>query len=153
MPVTERTLSRDLVAQLHPLVRVGNAAMHQHGGRFLAILGLDREGGDIAVVEAGQLLHRPFDILRPVVLAVDDDHVLRAADDEQVAIGHVAHVAGVQPVRRPWQAFVCRFLVAEVGMHHAGAAAPDLADLVIALGRRRSRRGFRLPCPAPACRN
>ena len=46
--------------------------MDQHGGRFLAIVGFDREGGDIAMVEAGQLFDRPFDILRPVVLAVDD---------------------------------------------------------------------------------
>ncbi len=82
------------------------------------------------MVEAWQLLDRPFDVLRPQVLAVDDDHVLRTADDEQVIVGHVSHVARVQPAID--QAVVGGFLVAEIGMHHALAAAPDLADLVIA---------------------
>ena len=85
------------LAQHAAFLGVGDAAVDQHGGRFLAILTLDREGRDIAVVEAGELFHRPLDILRPVVLAVDDDHVLRPADDEQVAVGHVAHVAGIEP--------------------------------------------------------
>src|SRR3546814_19444935 len=73
--------SSDVCSSDLPLLGIGNAAVDQHGGGFLAVVHLDCEGGDIAVVEAGQLLHRPFDVLRPVVLAVDDDHVLGAADD------------------------------------------------------------------------
>src|SRR3712207_7592916 len=38
-----------------------------------------------------------FRSLRPVVAPIDDDHVLGAADDEDVAAGQIAHVAGVQP--------------------------------------------------------
>ena len=85
------------------------------------------------MVEAGQLFHRPLDILRPVVLAVDDDHVLRPADDEQIAICGVAHVAGVEPA--VLQAVAGGFRVAEIGMHHGRAPAPHLADLVICLVR------------------
>src|SRR3546814_21090412 len=47
----------------------------------------DREGGDVARLETRQLLDRPLDILRPVILAVDDDHVLGAADDIDVTVG------------------------------------------------------------------
>ena len=75
----------DLVAQPAALLGVGDAAMDEHRGRFLARRPGDRERGDVAGLEAGQLLDRPFDVLRPVVPAVDDDHVLGAADDENVA--------------------------------------------------------------------
>src|SRR3546814_1859258 len=34
---------------------------------------------------------------RPVVLAVDDDDVLGAADDQDIAVGHVSNVSGFQP--------------------------------------------------------
>ena len=97
MPVIARTRSRIVVAQPAALVVVGGAALDEHRRRFLAARRGDREGGDVAGLEAGQLLDRPFDVLRPVVLAVDDDHVLGAADDVDVAVGHVAHVAGVEP--------------------------------------------------------
>src|SRR5690606_9230096 len=124
-------LVADRVAQTDALIGIGYAAVDEDCRSFLAVFRRDRESGDVTMVEAGQLLHRPLDILRPVVLAVDDDHVLRPADDEQVAIGHVAHVAGVEPTID--EALVGRFLVAEVGMHDARAAAPDLADLVVLL--------------------
>src|SRR5690606_785773 len=130
-------LVADRVAQSDPLVGIRDAAMDQHGGGFLAVFHFDRERGDVAVVEAWQLLDRPLDILRPVVLAVDDDHVLRPADDEQVALGHVAHVAGVEPgplAIFTWdEALGGRLGVAEVRMHDRGTAAPDLADLVVLL--------------------
>ena len=49
--------------------------MHEHRGSFLAARRGDGEGGDVALLEAGKLLDRPFDVLRPVVAAVDDDAV------------------------------------------------------------------------------
>src|SRR3546814_18211456 len=68
-------------------------------------------------LEARKLLDRPFDVLRPVVLAVDDDHVLGAADDEDIAVGHVSHVAGVQP--SVLEAGFGRFRIAEIEIGRA----------------------------------
>src|SRR5690242_2984523 len=104
--------------------------MDQHRGRFLAARPGDGEGGDVPGLEAWQLLDRPFDVLRPVVAPVDDDHVLGAADDEDVALRHVAHVAGVKPtvVAKHGPG---RFLVAEVAVHDALTAHIDLADAAI----------------------
>src|SRR4029079_4693708 len=120
----------DFVAETAALFVAGNAAVDQHGGRFLAAGAGDREGGDVARLEAGQLLDRPFDVLRPVIAAVDDDHVLGAADDEDVALRHVAHVAGVEPIVGT-EAGVGRFLIAEIAVHDAGAAHIDLADAAV----------------------
>src|SRR3546814_2900137 len=75
----------NLVAQPLALRIVGRAALDEYGGRFLAAGGGDREGSDVAGLEAGKLLDRPFDVLRPMVAAVDYDHVLGAADDVEVA--------------------------------------------------------------------
>ena len=104
--------------------------MDQDGGRFLARRAGDREGGDVAGLEAGQLLDRPFDVLRPMVAAVDDDHVLGAADDEDVALRQIAHVAGVEPTVVA-EAGAGQFLVAEVAVHDASAAHIDLADAAV----------------------
>ena len=123
----------DLVAQAAALAGVGHPAVDEDRGRLLARRAGDGEGGDVAGLEAGQLLDRPFDILRPVVAAVDDDHVLGAADDEDVAARHVAHVAGVEPIVGG-EAGAGRFLVAEIAVHDAGAADEHLADA--ALGER-----------------
>src|SRR3546814_3070727 len=49
---------------------------------------------------SSDLFDRPFYILRPVVLAVDDNHVLGAADDIDIAARHIAHAAGVEPAVR-----------------------------------------------------
>ncbi|CAE1296966.1 unnamed protein product [Acanthosepion pharaonis] len=61
----------------------------------------DREGGDVARLEAGKLLDCPFDVLRPVVAAVDDDHVLGAADDVDIALRHspMSPVSSHRPYR------------------------------------------------------
>ena len=71
-------------------------ALHQHDD-FLALLRLDREGAGIAAAQARQRLDRPFDVLRPDVAAVDDDQVLGAAGDDDLAVAPVAEVAGVEP--------------------------------------------------------
>src|SRR3546814_15468690 len=72
------------------------------------------------------MFYRPFYILRPVVLAVDDNHVLGAADDIDIAARHIAHVAGVEPAVR--HAGGGRFGVAIIAGHQRRAGAPDLAD-------------------------
>ncbi len=96
--------------------------MDQHRRGFLAQGTGDGEGGDVARLETGQLLDRPFDVLRPVIAAVDDDHVLGAADDENVAPRNIAHVAGIEPTVLV-EAGGGRFLVAEIALHHRRAAA------------------------------
>src|SRR5439155_20953410 len=85
----------DLVAQAPTLLRIGDSAVNEHSRRFLAGWAGDRESRDVAGLEAGQLLHRPLDALRPGGAPADDDHVLGPADDEDVAGRHVAHVARV----------------------------------------------------------
>src|SRR5207237_2842109 len=125
----------DLVAKAAALAGVGDPAVDEDRGGLLARRAGDRERGDVAGLEARQLLDRPFDILRPVVAAVDDDHVLGAADDEDVTVRHVAHVPGVEPTVRA-EAGAGRFLVAEIAVHDAVAADVDLADA--AIGQHRS---------------
>src|SRR4029079_18650251 len=105
---------------------VRDSAVHEHGRCLLAARAGDRERRDVAGLEAGQLLDGPLDVLRPVIAAVDDDHVLGAADDEDVAVRHVAHVAGVEPT--VVQARFGRFLVEEIAADVAGAADEDLAE-------------------------
>src|SRR5690348_6618592 len=65
----------DLVAQPPALFVIRYSAMDQHGRRLLTRRPGDRESCNVAGLEAGQLLDRPFDVLRPVVAPVDDDHV------------------------------------------------------------------------------
>src|SRR5438309_288200 len=72
----------DLVAQTAALLIARHSAVDENCGCFLTRRAGDGKGGNIAGLEAGQLLDRPFDVLRPVVTPVDDDHVLGAADDE-----------------------------------------------------------------------
>src|SRR3546814_20043480 len=74
----------DRLAQRGALGVVAGAALDEHSRRFLAARRGDREGGHVARVEAGELLDRPFDILRPVVLAVDDAHILGADNELEI---------------------------------------------------------------------
>src|SRR6185437_9867611 len=87
----------DLVAKPAALLIAGDPAVDEDGRGLLAARPGDRESGDVARLEARELLDRPFDVLRPMIAPVDDDHVLGAADDEDVALRHIAHVAGVEP--------------------------------------------------------
>src|SRR5258706_5141905 len=57
----------------------------------------DTECDHGAALHAGYLGHRPFDILRIVVRAMDDDEILAAAADVELAIGDVAEIARIQP--------------------------------------------------------
>jgi hypothetical protein len=62
-----------------------------------------------------------------MVAAVDDDHVLGTADDENVAVRQIAHVAGVEPAIGR-QAGGGGLGIAEIAGHDAGAADIQLAD-------------------------
>src|SRR3546814_4113578 len=67
-----------------------------------------------------------LDLLRPGILAFNDDHVLCAADDIDVTVGHITHIAGVEPAVR--HAGGGRFGVAVIASHQRRAGAPHLAD-------------------------
>src|SRR4030095_11360445 len=108
---------------------VANAAVDQHRRRFLAARAGDGKGGNVAGLEAGELLDRPLNILRPMIAAVDDDHVLGPADNEDVAARHIAHVAGIEPTGL--HAGLGRFRITEITVHDARPADPDLADRTI----------------------
>src|SRR5690606_14525089 len=81
---------------------------------------LGAEGGAVAGADLGHLLDDPFEILRPEIAAVDDDRVLGATDDHEIAFGHVAEIAAVEPAIRDR----CGggFRVVEIALHHALAA-------------------------------
>src|SRR6185437_7857398 len=117
----------DLVAKPAALLIAGDPAVDEDGRGLLAARSRDGESSDVAGLEPGQLLDRPFDVLRPMIAPVDDDHVLGAANDEDIALRHVAHVAGVEPTVLA-EAGAGRFLVAEIAMHDARAAHEHLAD-------------------------
>src|SRR5438045_455175 len=120
----------NFVAEAAAFLIAADPAVDEDGRRFFARRASNRESRDVARFETGQLLDRPLDVLRPVVAAVDDDHVFRAADDEDVARRHVAHVASVEPTVAA-EARLGRFLVAEVAVHHALAADIDLTDAAV----------------------
>ena len=83
-----------------------------------------REHDDVALAHAGHVLDQPLDALRVVVPAVDDEHVLLAARDVQVAVGDVAEVAGTQPavVARAAEHLARLLVVAEVTGRDRGSA-------------------------------
>jgi hypothetical protein len=86
-----------------------------------------------------RLLHGPFDVLRIEIAAANDDDVLGAAGDEQLAAVKGAEVAG--PQERPAavgqstaEGLPKLFRVIPVSLGHRGAADPDLADLPVETG-------------------
>ena len=64
-----------------------------------------------------------------MILAVDDDHVLGAAHDVDIAVGQIPHVARVEPAVH--EAGGGRVRITEIAVHHRCAAAPYLADRAI----------------------
>ena len=55
-----------------------------------------KRGDAVVPDQSGRLLDNVLDVLRIVVLAAQDDHVLDAAADEQFAVVEETHVAGSQ---------------------------------------------------------
>src|SRR3546814_17618409 len=64
-----------------------------------------------------------------MVAAVDDDHVLGAADDVDVAARQISHVAGIEPA--VGHAGVGGVGIAEIAGHQRRPRAPDLADRAV----------------------
>ena len=61
-----------------------------------------------------------------MVFAIDDDHVLGTANDVDIAIRQIPHIASVEPSID--QARIGRFLVAEIFLHQGRASAPHFAN-------------------------
>jgi hypothetical protein len=79
---------------------VGNSApilQFRYNDQRLATLMLACECRDAPLPDVRIRLHQRFDVLRVVVLAADDDHVLGAAADVQLALVDKAHVAASHP--------------------------------------------------------
>ena len=119
----------DLAPELFALRRFADPALHQDDHRLAVIL-VDREGGDVAAPQVGQLLRRPFQVLRPDVAAVEDDEVLGAAGDHDLVVEQVAEVAGLQP------AVGAQHLGGHLGLlviaaHDARAAEEDVAHAAL----------------------
>src|SRR3546814_15138161 len=78
MPVIERTLSRissrrrlrSALSEVRQWTSTAGVSSPPRRG--------DWEGGNAARLESGQLLHAPFDIMRPIVLAVNEYHIFCA---------------------------------------------------------------------------
>ena len=124
-PTVSLTAWRMLPIRPSRLGHLADEALHQHDD-FLAQRRLGREGAGIAAAQPRQRLDRPFDVLRPDVAAVDDDQVLGAAGDHQLAVAPVAEVAGVEPavVQDP-RAGVG---LPEIARHDAGPVDEEPAD-------------------------
>ena len=98
------------------------------------------EGGDAALPDAVVLFDERFDVLRIVIEAANDEHVLEAAADIELVIEHEAEVAAAQPAGAPSASPGSRasktrraqLRPAPVAAALAAAANPDLADLALA---------------------
>src|SRR3546814_16865978 len=64
----------------------------EHDDLLLVVAAVDGEGGGVAAAQLGQLLNRPFDVLRPDVPAVDDDQILGVNGDDDLLVDGVAEI-------------------------------------------------------------
>src|SRR3546814_2426746 len=110
--------------------RVVQAAL-QHDDYALVVVGLDdREAGDVAAAHILERFHRPLDVLRPDIQAVEDHQVLAPPGHHQTAVDHVAEVAGIEPaVGRGDRRGGVRVVV--VAVHHARPAHHDAAHMMV----------------------
>ena len=127
MPTASRTFSATerRVASTSGSLRLGHDDQ-----AFLAPLAVDAEGDDVAGPDALDVGDGPLDVLGEDVAAADDDHVLDAAADHQLAAEQVGEVAGPQPpVDEQLRGGVGPVVVAG---RHRGAPDLQLADLALA---------------------
>src|SRR5690606_9058882 len=127
-----RDVRFDVGRELFAAVRVLRLGDDHHGLAAEAFL-VAREGDDVAGPHARHFRAGPLEVLRVVVLAVDDDDVLGAAADVDGAVDQVAEVARAQPaVLADRLARLVGHLV--VALHDARAADFDLADAPVRQG-------------------
>ena len=80
---------------------LGLLGLHDGGEVLGAALFVEHtEHGRAALSHPGDLVDRLLDVVRRVLLPADDDQILVARDEEQVTVGEVAAIAGVQASRR-----------------------------------------------------
>src|SRR5207247_11085977 len=84
------------------------------------------EGDDASAPHTPHATHRPLQILRMILTAVDDDDVFRAAAHEQLTAGQVAEIAGVQPSIT--DALRREIVLPMVAQHDRGTREDDLPD-------------------------
>ena len=87
------------------------------------------EGNRIAGTDFRFGFRDVLDILWPDIAAANDDQVLLAAGDVQIAVQQVAQIAGIHPAGH--LNLLLRFIVAEIAVHQAGAGNRDMADLAL----------------------
>ncbi len=126
------------------LRRAGGGAPADLGGDpdRLARRALDREGRDPPRAESRHArLDCRLHVLRIDVVAAQDDEVLGAPGDEELAAVQEAEVPGPQPGRAVagHEGRAGRLRVVPVAARDAGAAEPDLADRPVGAGEARAR--------------
>src|SRR5207245_2545384 len=84
-----------------------------------------------AFADAGDLVHQPFDPLRMIVAAVDDQDVLDASGNEDPVADLVTEISGVQPTAP--ERGLRSFRVLPISGGQARSAEADPAD--VALGK------------------
>ena len=94
----------------------------------------DGECGDAPLAQQLDiLLQRLLDVLRVVVLTIEDDQILQTPGDEQLPLAHHAQIAGAQPALAITldEGLGSRFGVTPVALGDARPGDPDLADLIV----------------------
>ena len=134
---------------------------HNRQCRLAVFVNLER-GDAIAPDQAGSFLHNVLDILRVIVLPAEDNHVLDAAANEELAVVEEAHVAGPKVaivigavVHQPRVKLLQRqFRIIPVAQALTASGDPDLADVAWLRERRASPdpRSSRR-CPGAEFRN
>ena len=105
----------------------GRPALHDGNDALAVVVTVDGKRSHVARAHALEMLDGPFEILWPDVAAADDDQVLAAAGDHQLAVYQVAEVPGVEPAVLEQHA-VRSQVIAVVARHQAGAVDADTAD-------------------------
>src|SRR5262249_59809376 len=84
------------------------------------------ERDDAPAANAREAVDRPLQILRMIFPPVDDDEILRAAADEELAPRQVSEVAGMQP---PFpDGLRGHRVLLIVAQHYGGSVQKDFAD-------------------------
>ena len=100
-----------------------DALDEEHQGFAGFALGAPADGSAAATTDVLDVVGGLLDGVGGVVAAVQDQHVLLASGDVQLALVEEAQIAGVQPAVD--QGLCGEFRLAQVLLHQAGTAGPD----------------------------